>query len=116
MQWYLTVMTQKYADFAGRARRREYWMFFLVYFVLTLVVGVVEGFLGIGGYATALVALAHLLPSLAVTVRRLHDGGRSGWWILLALLPVLGSLVLLYFMLIDGEPQSNAYGPSPKAA
>ena len=116
MQWYLTVMTQKYADFAGRARRREYWMFFLVYFVLTLVVGVVEGFLGIGGYATALVALAHLLPSLAVTVRRLHDTGRSGWWLLVALVPLIGALVLLFFMLSAGKPETNAYGPNPKTA
>ena len=116
MNWYLTLMTQKYASFSGRARRTEYWMFFLVYFVIALVIGVVEGLLSIGGYLTGIFALVHLLPSLGVTVRRLHDTGRSGWWILLSFIPIIGALVLLYFMVISGEPQDNAYGPNPKTA
>ena len=116
MNWYLTLMTQKYASFSGRARRTEYWMFFLVYFVIALVIGVVEGLLSIGGYLTGIFALGHLLPSLGVTVRRLHDTGRSGWWILLSFIPIIGALVLLYFMVISGEPQDNACGPNPKPA
>ena len=116
MNWYLILMTQKYASFSGRARRTEYWMFFLVYFVIALVIGVVEGLLSIGGYLTGIFALVHLLPSLGVTVRRLHDTGRSGWWILLSFIPIIGALVLLYFMVISGEPQDNAYGPNPKTA
>ena len=116
MNWYLTLMTQKYASFSGRARRTEYWMFFLVYFVIALVIGGVEGLLSIGGYLTGIFALVHLLPSLGVTVRRLHDTGRSGWWILLSFIPIIGALVLLYFMVISGAPQDNAYGPNPKAA
>ena len=116
MNWYLTLMTQKYASFSGRARRTEYWMFFLVYFVIALVIGVVEGLLSIGGYLTGIFALVHLLPSLGVTVRRLHYTGRSGWWILLSFIPIIGALVLLYFMVISGEPQDNAYGPNPIAA
>ena len=116
MHWYLKVMTQNYANFSGRARRTEYWMFFLVYFVIALVIGVVEGLLSIGGYLTGIFALVHLLPSLGVTVRRLHDTGRSGWWILLSFIPIIGALVLLYFMVISGEPQDNAYGPNPKNA
>ena len=116
MNWYLTLMTQKYASFSGRARRTEYWMFFLVYFVIALVIGVVEGLLSIGGYLTGIFALVHLLPSLGVTVRRLHDTGRSGWWILLSFIPLIGALVLLYFMVISGQPQANEYAPDPKAA
>ena len=116
MNWYLTLMTQKYASFSGRARRTEYWMFFLVYFVIALVIGVVEGLLSIGGYLTGIFALVHLLPSLGVTVRRLHDSGRSGWWVLVSLIPVIGALVLRYFMVISGQPQANEYGPDPKAA
>ena len=116
MNWYLTLMTQKYASFSGRARRTEYWMFFLVYFVIALVIGVVEGLLSIGGYLTGIFALVHLLPSLGVTVRRLHDTGRSGWWILLSFIPIIGALVLLYFMVIAGPAAPNEYGPDPKAA
>ena len=116
MNWYLTLMTQKYASFSGRARRTEYWMFFLVYFVIALVIGVVEGLLSIGGYLTGIFALVHLLPSLGVTVRRLHDTGRSGWWILLSFIPIIGALVLLYFMVKSGDPQGNRFGSDPKAA
>ena len=116
MNWYLTLMTQKYASFSGRARRTEYWMFFLVYFVIALVIGVVEGLLSIGGYLTGIFALVHLLPSLGVTVRRLHDTGRSGWWILLSFIPIIGALVLLYFMVKSGDNQSNQFGADPKAA
>ena len=116
MNWYLTLMTQKYASFSGRARRTEYWMFFLVYFVIALVIGVVEGLLSIGGYLTGIFALVHLLPSLGVTVRRLHDTGRSGWWILLSFIPIIGALVLLYFMAISAQPPANDYGPDPRAA
>ena len=110
MNWYLTLMTQKYASFSGRARRTEYWMFFLVYFVIALVIGVVEGLLSIGGYLTGIFALVHLLPSLGVTVRRLHDTGRSGWWLLLILIPFIGGLFLLYWAVLPSQPGANAFG------
>ena len=116
MNWYLTLMTQKYASFSGRARRTEYWMFFLVYFVIALVIGVVEGLLSIGGYLTGIFALVHLLPSLGVTARRLHDTNRSAWWMLVSFIPVIGWLVLLYFMLNAGDAQDNRFGSNPKAA
>ena len=115
MNWYLTLMTQKYASFSGRARRTEYWMFFLVYFVIALVIGVVEGLLSIGGYLTGIFALVHLLPSLGVTVRRLHDTGRSGWWILLGLIPLVGAIILIVWFVGDSKPD-NQYGPNPKGA
>ena len=115
MNWYLKAMKQ-YVDFSGRARRKEYWMYFLVYFLITLVCGVVEGVLSMPGVLTGLVALVHLLPSLGVTVRRLHDTDRSGWWILIALIPLVGWLVLLYFTVIAGQTQDNRFGADPKAA
>lgn len=115
MNWYVKVMKQ-YVDFSGRARRKEYWMFFLVYFLIALVCGVVEGVLSIPGTITGIVALVHLLPSIAVTVRRLHDTDRSGWWILIGLIPIIGGLVLLYFMVKSGDTQDNRFGNDPKTA
>ena len=132
MNWYPRVMLRNYARFSGRARRMEYWMFFLVYALLSASITVVamgldwvidfvtrgrfDNFSLEAGLTLGVFALAHLLPSLAVTVRRLHDTGRSGWWVLVSLIPVIGALVLLYFMVISGQPQANEYGPDPKAA
>ena len=115
MNWYLKAMKQ-YVDFSGRARRKEYWMYFLVYFLITLVGGVVEGVLSMPGTLTTIVALVHLLPSLGVTARRLHDTNRSAWWMLVSFIPVIGWLVLLYFMLNAGDAQDNRFGSNPKAA
>jgi uncharacterized membrane protein YhaH (DUF805 family) len=112
MHWYLHAL-KNYAVFNGRARRTEFWMFTLVnaiisavllaisYAIDTQVIGVI--------YDVAL-----LLPSLAVSCRRLHDTERSGWWILLAFIPVIGTVVLLVFMVTPGRPGPNKYGPSPK--
>ena len=115
MNWYLKAMKQ-YVDFSGRARRKEYWMYFMVYFLITLVCGVVEGVLSMPGTLTTIVALVHLLPSLGVTARRLHDTNRSAWWMLVSFIPVIGWLVLLYFMLNAGDAQDNRFGSNPKAA
>lgn len=114
MDWYVKVM-KKYVDFTGRARRKEYWMFFLINFVIALALAVVDAVLGFG-LLGGLYALAVLLPSLAVTVRRLHDTGRSGWWILIGLVPIIGIIVILVFMVLEGQPGDNAFGPNPKAA
>ena len=115
MNWYLKAMKQ-YVDFSGRARRKEYWMYFLVYFLITLVCGVVEGVLSMPDTLTTIVALVHLLPSLGVTARRLHDTNRSAWWMLVSFIPVIGWLVLLYFMLNAGDAQDNRFGSNPKTA
>lgn len=112
MQWYLSVMKQ-YANFNGRARRTEYWMFFLFYIIIAVVAGVIDGILGTAGALAGLAALVHILPSLAVGARRLHDVGRSGWWLLLALTGI-GSLVLLFWAVSDSQPGSNAFGANPK--
>lgn len=114
MDWYVGVL-KKYVEFNGRARRKEYWMFFLINFVIALALGVVDAVLGFG-LLGGLYALAVLLPSLAVTVRRLHDTGRTGWWILIGLIPLIGIIVILIFMVLEGQPGDNAYGPDPKAA
>jgi uncharacterized membrane protein YhaH (DUF805 family) len=120
MNWYLQAL-KKYADFSGRARRKEYWFFVLFYVIILIVLMIIDGFVGTQmggagvGILTCIYALGMLIPALAVTVRRLHDTGRSGWWILIQFVPLVGSIVLLIFLLIEGQPGQNAYGPSPKA-
>lgn len=121
MNWYLSVL-KKYVVFSGRARRKEYWMFYLINILISLALGVAAGIMagasGQDGPADLILwiyTLAILLPSLGVTVRRLHDTGRSGWWLLIGLIPVVGAIVLLVFTLLDGQPGQNEYGPDPKA-
>ena len=102
-----------YAGFSGRARRSEYWWFSLFGFLVGLVAAVLDGALSLG-FLYPLAVLALLLPSLAVGVRRLHDTGRSGWWMLLGLVPLVGAIVLLVFFVQDSDAGTNAHGPSPK--
>jgi uncharacterized membrane protein YhaH (DUF805 family) len=119
MNWYLQAL-KKYADFSGRARRREYWGFVLFNIIISVVLTVCDVVLGTYsaaasiGILTGIYALALLIPGIAVSVRRLHDTGRSGWWLLIVLVPLIGAIVLLIFMLIDSQPGQNAYGSSPK--
>jgi len=121
MNWYLMVW-KKYAQFSGRSRRNEYWMFtlfnLLIYVLLYgAAIALMES--GIGKALLAICAiygLAILIPSLAVGVRRLHDTGRSGWWLLICFVPIVGGLILLVFFVLDSEPGTNQYGPNPKAA
>lgn len=112
MEWYLAVL-KKYAVFTGRARRKEYWMFFLFNVLITLALEVIDGLLGTT-FIGALYGLVVLIPSIAVTVRRLHDIGRTGWWALIGLIPVLGFIVLLIFAATDGDRGHNEYGADPK--
>jgi len=116
MNWYLDVLKNKYATFDGRARRKEYWMFFLFNILVAIGLGIVEALIGTAGLIGGLYGLAVLIPGIAVTVRRLHDTSRSGWWILIVLIPAVGTLILLIFMVLDSQPGDNAYGPNPKAA
>jgi uncharacterized membrane protein YhaH (DUF805 family) len=117
MHWYLEVL-KKYTLFTGRARRSEYWYFVLVSFVITLVLGIVDAILrkmvGMGPLGM-LYGLAVLVPSIAVAIRRLHDTDRSGWWLLLALVPLVG-LVLIVFLAQDSMASTNRYGQNPKMA
>ena len=113
MNWYLEAL-KKYAVFSGRARRTEYWMFMLFNVIAGIILGIVDAILGTGGVLGAIYALAVLIPGLAVSVRRLHDTSRSGWWLLIAFVPIVGAIVLLVFSLQDSTPGPNAYGPNPK--
>jgi uncharacterized membrane protein YhaH (DUF805 family) len=119
MNWYFEVL-KKYAVFSGRARRKEYWLFTLFNLIFSLALGFADGMLGLAdrrsgwGPLGGLYTLAVLIPGLAVSVRRLHDTGRSGWWLFIGLVPCIGSIVLLIFMVEDSEPGSNQYGPNPK--
>lgn len=119
MNWYLEVL-KKYAVFDGRARRKEYWYFFLINTVISIFLAFIDSFTGTIseeaglGLLSGIYALAVLIPGLSVTVRRLHDTDRSGWWILIGLIPVIGGIALLVFMVLDSTPGDNQYGPNPK--
>ncbi|RDU37217.1 DUF805 domain-containing protein [Neobacillus piezotolerans] len=113
MEWFLKVL-KDYAVFKGRARRKEYWMFTLISTIIVIVLSVIEELLGLGGILSGLFSLAIIIPSLAVTARRLHDTGRSGWMMLLALIPLIGGIILLVFAAQDSKPGTNQYGPNPK--
>ena len=118
MEWYLRVL-QKYMDFSGRAHRTEFWMFVLFSVIITIALSVI-GYVVMGSNGqsalSGIYGLAVLLPSLGVEVRRLHDTNHTGWWILIGLVPLIGSLVLLYFLVQDSDAGDNQYGPNPKAA
>ena len=117
MKWYIEVM-RKYAVFSGRAQRQEYWMFVLFNVIIVLFLGIIDemadsDFESSRSTLTTLYVLATLIPFLAVGVRRLHDTGRSGWWLLISLIPIIGTIVLLIFAVRDSQPTDNKYGPNP---
>lgn len=120
MNWYLDVLTKKYAEFSGRARRQEFWMFALFNIIASIVLSIIDQVAiapAVGAPVVgSLYSLAVLIPSIALWVRRLHDTGRSGWWLLIAFVPCVGAIVLLVFAIMDSEPGPNAYGPNPKGA
>ena len=119
MNWYFDVL-KKYAVFSGRARRKEYWFFVLFNIIISIILAVIDGVTGTldpesgMGLLGLVYTLAILIPALAVSVRRLHDTGRSGWWLLLLLIPLIGTIVILIFMVQDSKPEENQYGPNPK--
>lgn len=113
MQWYLKAL-QNYVGFQGRARRTEYWMFILFSVIVSFVISLIDSLVGLSPILTYIYSLAVLLPSLAVLARRLHDTGRSGWWILIALIPLVGSIILIVFTCQDSQPNDNKYGKNPK--
>ena len=115
MNWYLGCW-KKFAEFSGRARRQEFWMFALFNFLVSVAIGIVDGILGTNGALGGLYSLAVLIPSLAVGVRRLHDTDRCGWWLLLPLIPIVGGIILLVFFCSDSKPGANRFGPNPKGA
>lgn len=114
MNWYIEVL-KKYVEFSGRARRKELWMFVLFNAIISVVLSLADRALGIALLGT-LYSLAVLLPSVAVAIRRLHDTGRTGWWLLIGFIPIIGWIVLIIFYAQDSQPGPNQYGPNPKAA
>ena len=110
-----SVFTQ-YVGFSGRARRSEFWYFYLFTILLSIVASIVQRAMtnSTNGIVTTIIGLAIVLPYLAVAVRRLHDTSRSGWWLLIGLIPVVGTIILIVFWVQDSHGD-NQYGPSPKA-
>ncbi|MGZ5010391.1 MAG: DUF805 domain-containing protein [Methylobacter sp.] len=121
MNWYLEVL-KKYAVFNGKAQRKEYWYFLLISTVISIVLVLIDSVIGTLseeagiGLLSGIYSLAVLIPGISVAIRRLHDTDRSGWWFLIALIPIIGGIVLLIFMVLDSAPGDNQYGPNPKVA
>lgn len=119
MKWYLAVL-RNYAGFSGRARRKEYWMFALFNLIFLIVAMILDNVLGTAiegvGYGLfyILYTLAVLIPGLAVSFRRLHDVGKSGWMILIVLIPIIGAIWLFVLTVTDSNSGENKYGPNPK--
>lgn len=123
MEWFLKVVKEHYADFNGRARRKEFWMYYLFYVIGIIALEIIALILMsisdvLGGIVFGIMGLAVLgliIPTLAVGVRRLHDVGKSGWMLLVSLIPVIGGIWLLILLITEGEKGDNQYGPDPKA-
>ena len=121
MNWYLEAI-RNYAVFSGRSRRKAYWFFFLFNVLIGIAASVLDGVLviatdnGLPAMFNPLYSLVILIPSIAVSVRRLHDTDRSGWWLLIGFVPCVGFFVLLYFMIQDSTPGANRFGANPKGA
>ena len=121
MKWYLSVL-KKYVVFSGGARRKEYWMFVLFNIIFAFAAMILDNALGTTlageGYGAIyfLYTLAIIVPALAVTIRRLHDVGKSGWFLLIVLIPFVGAIWLLVLACTAGDAGKNAYGASPKLA
>ena len=120
MSWYLKAL-RNYVGFSGRARRREYWFFTLSSLLMTIALSILDLIIfnlsseTVLGMFTWAYALAVIIPTLAVTFRRLHDTGKSGWWLLINFVPMIGILIFIVFLLLDSQPGENRWGPSPKA-
>ena len=125
MEWYLRVMRDNYANFKGRARRREYWMFVLVQTIIMIGLMILDSVLGLDfelqgislgyGYLYLIGLIVHIVPSLALIVRRLHDIGKSGWFYFIFLIPFIGIIWLLVLFCTAGQKQDNKWGSDPKA-
>lgn len=120
MEWYLKVVRDNYANFSGRARRQEYWMFVLFNLIFAFGIAFIAGLLGqmtdtpafMGLYMIYILGI--IIPSIAVAVRRLHDVGKSGWFYLIALIPLIGGIWLIVLFATEGDRGQNMYGPDPK--
>ncbi len=110
----VSAVFSKYATFSGRSRRSEYWYFTLFNLLVALVLNFLSRYIGAFDFIAGIYSLATLVPGLAVAVRRLHDTGRSGFWLLLVLIPIVGSIILIVWCATDSQPGENQYGANPK--
>ena len=122
MQWYIDVL-KKYTVFSGRARRKEYWMFVLFNVIVSIILSIIDRIIGTdfggsstSGWLSTIYSLAVLLPTIGVGIRRMHDTNRSGWWILISLVPCIGWIWYIVLAAQEGTAGDNNYGPDPKAA
>jgi uncharacterized membrane protein YhaH (DUF805 family) len=120
MEWMLLPI-KRYTDFSGRSRRKEYWMFLLGVVIVAILLGIIEGVLGLSGMVagvygplTVIFLLGIIIPSIAVQIRRFHDQDKSGWFVLLGLIPFVGGLIVLVFMCLEGTKGPNRFGADPK--
>ena len=121
MNWYIEVL-KKYTEFSGRARRKEYWYFALFNIIVSFIFIGIDFMFGTfnseGGFGVfnTIYSLSVLLPAIGVGIRRFHDIGKSGWWLLIGFIPLIGAIVLIIFFVKDSQPGENQYGPNPKGA
>lgn len=113
MEWY-KLFWQNYFTIDGRARRTAYWIPWLINFAVMLILPLIEGMLYGMPVLSLLYWLAIIIPVITVTIRRLHDTGKSGWWVFIILIPIIGGIVLIIFMVLDSQPGPNRFGPNPK--
>ena len=117
MEWMLMPL-KRYAEFSGRSRRKEYWMFYLLIIIVYVVLAILGSLVGesVGGILIGIFALGIIIPAIAVQVRRFHDQDKSGWFVLLGLIPLVGGIIVLVFMCLEGTRGPNQYGPDPKGS
>jgi uncharacterized membrane protein YhaH (DUF805 family) len=113
VNWWKVVVLQRYTQFVGRASRAEFWWFFLASFIISAVLSILGRATVVFSVLGFIYSLAVLVPSIAVGIRRLHDTARSGWWILIGLIPLVGFIVLIVFWATQGNPGANQYGAPP---
>ena len=117
MDLVIQCVTKNYFNFSGRARRKEYWLFVVAYIIVVVIAGIIDAITGLGdaglGPIYIIATLAMIIPSIAVSVRRLHDTNRRGWWLFLALIPIIGPIILLVFFCFRGTEGENRFGADP---
>ena len=124
-KYYLDILTNKYSDFSGRARRKEYWYWTLNYIIVLLIAMVIDNLLGLNfellgqdlgyGWIYLIVGITHFLPGLSMVIRRLHDVGKSGWFYFIILIPLIGIIWMLVLVCSDGVKEENKWGTNPKS-
>jgi uncharacterized membrane protein YhaH (DUF805 family) len=113
-KWFIIPLTEQYIDFEGRATRQQYWMFTLWSIITALVLGIISGVAGLGDMPGNILSLALFLPQISFGARRLHDINKSGWWQLLNLIPIIGWIILIVWLIRQGEAGANQYGADPR--